>query len=324
MAALFLGIAMKSDCRVLGIAMKSNCRVLGIAMKISTSHLPPLALSLILIAGVFWAGYQVGRNGAQAATQALRQDWVSQQEDLLALRQVATAQMENTAQRLGILQARLIRMESLGQQILDLGVLGDMPLDLDEPPALGGPIDTELRKPTYPDLLAQIAALGQRIEAGDESWQDVFGWTLDRYFQSKRHPAGYPVEGGVITSRYGRRQDPFSGDAEFHRGIDIAAPIGTLIRAVASGLVTAATYSTGYGNLVEIRHADGYLTRYAHCQRLKVAAGDIVSQGQVIATLGRSGRATGAHVHFEVHKDGRHTDPARYLRERGWLETLRE
>ena len=125
----------------------------------------------------------------------------------------------------------------------------------------------------------------------------------------KALPAGYtyrpvfikPIE-GRITSNYGRRRNPFSGSYHFHKGIDFGAPMGAEIKASRDGLVIYSGRMNGYGNVVFLRHADGYISVYAHARLNKVKKGDIVRQGQVIAEVGRTGAATGPHLHFEVRK----------------------
>lgn len=122
-------------------------------------------------------------------------------------------------------------------------------------------------------------------------------------------PAGYtyravfvrPIE-GRITSGYGRRRNPFSGAYHFHKGIDFGAPMGAEIKASRDGLVIYSGRMNGYGNVVFLRHADGYITVYAHARLNRVKKGDIVRQGQVISEVGRTGAATGPHLHFEVRK----------------------
>ena len=122
-------------------------------------------------------------------------------------------------------------------------------------------------------------------------------------------PAGYtyrpvfikPIE-GRITSGYGRRRNPFSGSYQFHKGIDFGAPMGAEIKASRDGLVIYSGRMNGYGNVVFLRHADGYISVYAHARLNKVKKGDIVRQGQVISEVGRTGAATGPHLHFEVRR----------------------
>jgi len=125
--------------------------------------------------------------------------------------------------------------------------------------------------------------------------------------------AGRPIKKGWMSSRYGKRTDPFTGRLAWHAGVDFAGKMGADIVAVASGVVTWAGPRYGYGRLVEINHGNGYKTRYAHCKELNVAVGDVVRKGDVVALMGSSGRSTGPHVHFEVYKNGRTVDPAAYI-----------
>ncbi|HKX33337.1 MAG TPA: M23 family metallopeptidase, partial [Blastocatellia bacterium] len=124
---------------------------------------------------------------------------------------------------------------------------------------------------------------------------------------------------GRISSPFGLRRDPIHGHQRRHAGVDIAAPRGTEIKAAAPGTVVFAGRRGGYGNLVEIEHADGRRTRYAHAAELLVAAGDQVSDGQPIATVGATGRATGPHLHFEVMENGVKVNPLQALAKDGSL-----
>ncbi len=113
---------------------------------------------------------------------------------------------------------------------------------------------------------------------------------------------------GYISSRYGMR------GGRMHRGLDIAAKTGTPIKAADGGRVTFVGRRGAYGNLVEIDHENGYVTRYAHCHTIKVKKGERVYKGQVIATVGNTGRSTGSHLHFEVIKNGKHQNPSNYVK----------
>lgn len=122
-----------------------------------------------------------------------------------------------------------------------------------------------------------------------------------------------PVVGGWVSSHYGRRTDPFSGDPAMHRGLDFAGPANSVILAVAPGVVTWSGPLRGYGNLIEIDHGNGWVTRYGHNASNFVSLGDYVKPGQTIALMGATGRATGTHLHFEVLYQGRHMNPARFV-----------
>ena len=122
-----------------------------------------------------------------------------------------------------------------------------------------------------------------------------------------------PVVGGWVSSHYGKRTDPFTGDPAVHRGLDFAGPLNSVILAVAPGVVTWSGPLRGYGNLIEIDHGNGWVTRYGHNSSNYVSLGDYVKPGQTIALMGATGRATGTHLHFEVLYQGRHMNPARFV-----------
>ncbi|OAQ20563.1 M23 family metallopeptidase [Thermosulfurimonas dismutans] len=126
-------------------------------------------------------------------------------------------------------------------------------------------------------------------------------------------PIGKPCR-GYISSRYGRRKDPFTGKPAFHTGIDIVSYPGTPIRATADGKVIYAGNHSGYGKVVVIRHGFGYSTLYGHLKKIKVRAGQKVKRGQVIGYLGNTGRSTGPHLHYEIRRYGRYLNPSKYLR----------
>jgi murein DD-endopeptidase MepM/ murein hydrolase activator NlpD len=122
----------------------------------------------------------------------------------------------------------------------------------------------------------------------------------------------HPLD-GIVSSSFGLRASPLGGGEHFHRGVDIAAPAGSPIRAVAAGRVIFSGWTAGYGNLVAIAHQDGVVTRYAHNSVNLVSVGEQVVAGQEIALVGTSGRTTGPHLHFEILKDGHAIDPQPFL-----------
>ena len=128
-------------------------------------------------------------------------------------------------------------------------------------------------------------------------------------------PAGtnLSLPGSAVTSAYGWRQDPFTGEAKFHNGIDFRAPEGSQVVSAGAGRVTFAGTLAGYGNTVIVQHANGLSTRYAHLSDTLVQAGDAVTDKQVIGRAGQTGRATAAHLHFEVLEGGVPVDPSRLL-----------
>lgn len=118
-----------------------------------------------------------------------------------------------------------------------------------------------------------------------------------------------------ISSHFGDREDPINGGAEYHKGLDIAMPQGTPIKAVFDGTVTISEEnSPSYGKYIEITHSDTLKTRYAHCSELKVKNGDKIKQGDVIALVGSTGNSTGPHLHLEVIENNVKVDPEKYLK----------
>jgi murein DD-endopeptidase MepM/ murein hydrolase activator NlpD len=134
--------------------------------------------------------------------------------------------------------------------------------------------------------------------------------TLGRISTEDNHSHDFETPAkGMVSSRFGVRPDPFTGESQFHKGLDIAAPLGSPIIAAAAGKVVFSGWAEGYGNLVTLDHGDGILTRYAHTAANLVNAGDDVAAGQEIALVGTSGRSTAPHLHFEMHRNGQPIDP---------------
>jgi murein DD-endopeptidase MepM/ murein hydrolase activator NlpD len=133
-----------------------------------------------------------------------------------------------------------------------------------------------------------------------------------RAWQKNIVPSMWPLNGRIL-SRFGERQDPFSGEGAFHTGVDISAITGTPVHAAADGIVYTAEYDSGYGKMVVIDHGNGIRTRYAHLSAFEVVAGQEVRRGQVIALSGNTGHTTSAHLHFEVRMGGNAVNPYPYL-----------
>ncbi|MFH1873803.1 MAG: M23 family metallopeptidase [Pseudomonadota bacterium] len=138
----------------------------------------------------------------------------------------------------------------------------------------------------------------------------------DQFLAWSSKPSVWPVK-GWITSDFGWRQSfrtRTGGRASiYHEGIDLAAPIGTLIKATADGVVTFTGYNHGYGKTVKVKHGQGLFTLYAHCSKLLVKEGQKIKRGDFIATVGNTGNSTGPHLHYEIRQDGKAIDPMQFL-----------
>jgi murein DD-endopeptidase MepM/ murein hydrolase activator NlpD len=136
------------------------------------------------------------------------------------------------------------------------------------------------------------------------------------YYQEamKRVPLGKPVWTYWLTSPFGKRSDPFNTKSAVHKGVDLAAAKGNKIKTMAEGKVSEAKVMTGYGNVIEIDHGNGFKTKYAHLNKMYVKQGDKVNQGQAIGEVGSTGRSTGPHLHYEVIYEGVNVDPMVFIR----------
>ncbi len=245
-------------------------------------------------------------------------DWSEELEtsaDALArLKHESQAQLEALTVRLATLQARLLRMEALGERITTVAQLDSGEFDFTADPAIGGPLSDETIPYTPPAFVDAISELELQIADRAQQLDILEGLMAERQFEADVSLTGRPVKQGWISSPFGRRTDPFTGQLAWHTGIDFAtAAAGADIVSVAAGVVTATGDREGYGLAVDINHGNGYVTRYGHAEKVLVEVGDIITKGQAIALVGSSGRSTGPHVHFEVYKHGRVVDPASYI-----------
>jgi len=277
----------------------------------------PLALCL-------WAGYYWGSQSAQQPPAALatvaQPSATDQAADDAPAPSALPPDLQPTVNaltsRLGALQAHVLRLDALGKRLVDLAGLKKGEFDFDAPPPQGGPeqpaaLDDQAMP--LPSLVQSIEAFDQQLGDREQQLNVLATLLMKRNLLQEVFPAGRPIAGGWISSYFGYRTDPFNGLREFHQGVDLAGKLGDPVMAVAAGVVTFAGKRFGYGNLVEINHGNGFVTRYAHNAAVEVRAGETVSKGQVVALMGSTGRSTGPHVHFEVWRDGQVVDPLKYL-----------
>lgn len=279
---------------------------------------------IVMFVGLFglsmmWAGYQIGLTSAEFPEHqlvvSLNRTFTQERQLLEDVRADAQSEIDAMAVRMGLLQSRLLRLDALGERLVEMGRLDKGEFSFEEPPALGGPEGIETsQQSALPDLLEQMQSLEQLIEDRERQLALVEDLIMNSNLEESLHPAGRPITKGWISSYFGMRNDPFTGKRAMHRGMDFAGKTGSDVVAVAAGVVTWAGDRYGYGMMVEINHGKGIVTRYGHNHELLVGVGDRIKQGQVIATMGNSGRSTGPHVHFEVLKNGRAVNPTKYIR----------
>ena len=191
-----------------------------------------------------------------------------------------------------------------------------------EKSATGGPTPADVKR--LRDLLDQrdpqalgvaaseVQELMAKVEEREKSFDEIKKYVGDKRSFLASKPTAWPVRGWV-SSRFGRRDSPFSGDRGFHAGIDIANDKGTPIRAAADGTVKFSGWEGGYGKLVVLDHGNGYTTLYGHSSELLVSVGQKIRRGTMIARMGETGEATGPHLHYEVRRYGAAVNPMQYL-----------
>ena len=276
-------------------------------------------LSTAVIGGVFYFGLQKGmaHSKPDAMVSVMEKELQKQQSELEATQRHVEENMNALAMRLGQVKAHVIRLDALGERLIENAKLDRGEFDFENSPAQGGPESDGSEtgaSMSVPDFLITLDELSEKMDHSSLQLGILESMLMNRELQDEVYPAGRPIKRGWVSSYFGYRTDPFSGRIAHHDGIDLAGKKGAEVISVASGIVTWAGKRYGYGNLVEINHSNGYVTRYGHNEKIEVKVGDAVKKGDTIARMGSTGRSTGPHVHFEVIKNGRTVDPMKYIR----------
>jgi murein DD-endopeptidase MepM/ murein hydrolase activator NlpD len=278
-----------------------------------------VAATLLVSASAFYGGITAARvfgvTNPQAQVSTWRDELAQQQSIVDSTRRTLQQNVDALALRIGQMNAHVVRLDALGTRLTQMAGLKDGEFDFKSVPSLGGP-----EEPLAATEAMQINGVVGALDVLDEQLADrnrqltvLEDLLLNRKLRDEVHPEGRPVTAGYVSSQFGSRTDPFTGRRAFHKGVDFAGREGAEVVAVASGVVIWSGERYGYGQLVEINHGNGYVTRYAHNVDNLVAVGDTVRRGQVIARMGGTGRATGPNLHFEVLLNDRPVDPLTYV-----------
>ncbi len=287
-------------------------RLIALAYKLRFHALrrPLAAVGAVLAVGVL-----LGAGGRSAVglaeVEAMQATDASRQAELDKVRREAQHEVNALAARLAELQAQANRLNALGARLTRSGQLQDGEFEFDKPVGQGGAGRASDMPPA--ELRRRIVLLEGQYRDADTQLSVLESLLFNRELDRNAVPSRDPIAGSYITSGFGGRADPFGGGSQFHKGIDFEADVGDPVLAVADGVVSYSGVRSGYGNVVEVDHGNGYVTRYAHNSRLTRSVGDLVRSGQEIAKAGSSGRSTGAHVHFEVWQDGVVVNPRKFL-----------
>jgi murein DD-endopeptidase MepM/ murein hydrolase activator NlpD len=294
----------------------------GKARHLNLGH--PLTIGMATVAalgmllGVFVLGarfgaykaWQIDAESGAGSTGSLQ----AQKSELAQMKTHMQERIDALSMRLGQFDAQLLRLNAVGKRLTQMANISSREFDFDHDPPQGGPeSDVGGVGAQLPDLSAMVDNFEARLDQRGAQFSSLESVLLGRQLSADIRPTGRPVREGYMSSVFGQRMDPFSGEEAFHKGIDFAADAGEDVLAVAAGIVTWAGAREGYGNLVEVTHGNGYVTRYAHDSKVVVTVGQMVQRGQVLATVGSTGRSTGPHVHFEVLKGGQQIDPSSFI-----------
>tara|TARA_Y100000022_G_scaffold176739_1_gene166241 strand:- start:1618 stop:2472 length:855 start_codon:yes stop_codon:yes gene_type:complete len=221
--------------------------------------------------------------------------------------------MEFFSKKLITISAELENINSLGNKISKIAKLDKKEFNFKRPKYIGGldKINIEFDYNSEFDKYLDSILLDLSNKRENLNYIDKIINNLE--MKEQFLPTGMPTKKGYISSEYGQRINPITKKNHIHKGVDIAYKTETDITSIAAGKVTFSGKKYGYGNLVEISHLNGYVTRYAHNNRNLVKVGELVKKGQVIAKMGSTGHSTGPHVHLEVLKNNKHINPNKFI-----------
>lgn len=271
------------------------------------------AVLVALVSVSFLAGFRLADRLSGQSSSLLARFSSSDDQEIGELRARLQERVDAMSARVGQLNAHVIRLDALGKRLAEMADVDSHEFDFSMAPSAGGPETIAGMPIRAPELSSMIDDFESRLVQRDTQLNVLEQIILQRELRKQILPEGRPVERGFLSSGFGNRQDPLSGEFSFHRGVDFAGNAGDLVIAVGAGVVTFAGYRLDYGYVVDVTHGDGYVTRYAHNARVLVRQGETVSRGQRLAVMGSTGRSTGPHVHFEVLRNGTPVNPLAYL-----------
>jgi murein DD-endopeptidase MepM/ murein hydrolase activator NlpD len=282
-----------------------------------------IALFLVSSVGVGAYYYALSPGGTTQVDQITVDSWKAEMKDqwgeLEASKKSSQQQINALTARLGMIQAHVTRLDAVGERILSISGIDKKEFNFDLSPAIGGPqelteaLADQNNSGSFGNLDDAFSEVTLALDSREQQLRVLESLLMDKHMGVERYISGRPTTKGWLSSYYGERSDPFTGKPAWHAGIDFAGKEGDNVISTAAGVVSWVGDRSGYGLLVEINHGDGLVTRYGHNKLALVEKGQVVKKGQIISEMGNSGRSTGAHVHYEVIKNGRPINPTRYV-----------
>ncbi|NVK23896.1 MAG: M23 family metallopeptidase [Gammaproteobacteria bacterium] len=279
-----------------------------------------LTIATVLVVATVWlirgaVGQSGDTNHVREKLIEAQQEYSSEKEQLIHLKRQAEHQLSALTLKLGEIKGQVNRLDAFASRLAQQAEIPHEEFNFENVNVAGGPatVSAEDVLADADNLFNQMDEMLVKLDGQERKMAVLESILMNTHIEDEIFISGRPISSGWLSSYYGVRKDPFTGMPAMHKGLDFAGEEGAAVVATGSGVVTWADSRFGYGNLVEIDHGDGVVTRYGHNKELLVDVGDIVTKGQKISLMGSTGRSTGPHVHYEVLKKGKQIDPLPYV-----------
>lgn len=287
-------------------------------MRMQKAQWLPIA-SVVLLGAVWLISSAVSDSGetdhVRQQLLASKDEYSAEKERLMRIKQTTEHQLSALTLKLGEIKGQVNRLDAFASRVAEQASIPNDEFNFDLITGTGGP-STEDVGDVYQrtdELFTEMDEMLVKLDGQERKMAVLESILLNTHIEQEIYISGRPIRSGWLSSYYGVRKDPFTKMPAKHKGLDFAGEEGADVIATGAGVVTWADSRYGYGNLVEIDHGDGVITRYGHNKELLVTVGDLVSKGQNIGRMGSTGRSTGPHVHYEVLKRGKQIDPLPYV-----------
>jgi septal ring factor EnvC (AmiA/AmiB activator) len=279
-----------------------------------------LTIALVLLALAFYLVR--GALGHSGETTHVKQQLIAAQEEysdekqaLMRLKQQTEHQLSALTLKMGEIKGQVNRLDAFAARLAEQAEIPHEEFNYETAIGAGGPTTTSANDviTSVDNIFSEMEEMLVKLDGQERKMAVLESILMNTHIENEIFVSGRPISSGWLSSYYGVRKDPFTGMPAMHKGLDFAGEEGAGVVATGSGVVTWADSRFGYGNLIEIDHGDGVITRYGHNKEILVTVGDIVTKGQEIAFMGSTGRSTGPHVHYEVLKNGKQIDPLPYV-----------
>ncbi len=291
----------------------ATAKTIAITPRIVLAAMSGLVILMLGLSSLF--SYLTVRHAAEIRLPFL-QDLVREttNQDLQRSSEFMHGNLKAMAVKVGELQARLVRLDSLGDRMATMVGIKAQEIKSQERvgDGRGGPL-LNASALSADELQKTLDSLSREVDSRTDTLALLDSRLFEERVKKSMLPTTLPVNSPWNASTFGWRIDPFTGARAMHEGVDFPSEVGTKIVSAAAGIVVSAAFHPDYGNVIEIDHGNDMTTRYAHTSRILVKPGAIVKRGQLIAEVGNTGRSTGPHLHFEVRFRGVAQNPNRFL-----------